>query len=130
MYNLSSRNGRYIVGAIWVDRIWRIRLNNEQAYFYESPTILKEVKARRIKLLGHVHVQMIEETRIPKKMLHSKLEGSRSAGRPQLRWLDDVEADLKRPWSAELEKEGNGQRKMEKGLFWQSFGPKGALEPP
>ena len=49
-------------------------------------------------------------------MLHSKLEGCRSAGRPQLRWLDDVEADLRdlgvRNWKSRQWTEKNGKRAL------------------
>jgi hypothetical protein len=37
----------------------------------------------------------MEDTRLPKMVFNAKSEGRRGAGRPRLRWLDDVEADIK-----------------------------------
>ena len=37
----------------------------------------------------------MESNRIPKIGLDTKLNGGRKVGRPKLRWLDDVQADLK-----------------------------------
>jgi hypothetical protein len=60
---------------------------------YKSPDIVTEIKIRRLEWLGHV-IRM-EGTRIPKMIFNTKPEGRRGVGRPELRWLDDVEADVK-----------------------------------
>ena len=46
------------------------------------------------KWLGHV-IRM-NETRSVKKFFEGKLEGRRFRGRPRLRWIDDVEDDLRK----------------------------------
>jgi hypothetical protein len=51
------------------------------------------IKIRRLEWLGHV-VRM-NETRSVKKIFEGKLEGRRGRGRPRLRWIDDVEDDLR-----------------------------------
>lgn len=85
---------RKIFGAVNVNGEWRIRNNSELQQLYDAPMIIADIKARRLRWLGHV--QRMKEQRIPKKILHAKPEGRRSAGRPRLRWLDDVEADLRK----------------------------------
>jgi transcription termination factor 2 len=60
---------------------------------YKSPDIVTEIKVRRLEWLGHV-IRM-EDTRLPKTVFNAKSEGRRGVGRPRLRWLDDVEADIK-----------------------------------
>jgi hypothetical protein len=37
----------------------------------------------------------MEDTRLPKMVFNAKPEGRRGVGRPRLRWLDDVDADIK-----------------------------------
>lgn len=85
---------RKIYGAVNTNGQWRIRTNAELAQLYDSPNILADIKARRIRWLGHVH--RMNEHRVPKKVLQAKPMGNRSVGRPRLRWLDDVEADLRK----------------------------------
>jgi transcription termination factor 2 len=59
----------------------------------KSPDIVTEIKVRRLEWLGHV-IRM-EDSRLPKTVFNAKPEGRRGVGRPRLRWLDDVEADIK-----------------------------------
>ena len=118
---------RRIFGAICVDGFWRMRTNKELDLLYQSPTIVREVKARRIRWLGHV--QRMEENRVPKKVLCSKPEGSRSVGRPRLRWLDDVEADLKELGVKSWKKKAKDRVKWKKDVVDKVLGPKGAVEP-
>jgi hypothetical protein len=37
----------------------------------------------------------MEYNRLPKMVFNAKPEGRRAVNRPRLRWLDDVEADIK-----------------------------------
>ena len=55
--------------------------------------IVTEVKLRTLHWLSHL-VRM-ENNRIPKMVLDAKLDGKRKVARPKVRWLDDVQADLK-----------------------------------
>ena len=38
----------------------------------------------------------MNETRFVKKIFEGELEGRRGRGRPRLRWIDDVEDDLRK----------------------------------
>ena len=55
--------------------------------------IVKFIKAQRIRWLGHV--KRMEVGAMPRRMLEGRLFMERRKGRPRLRWLDDVLADLK-----------------------------------
>jgi len=52
------------------------------------------IKIRRPEWLGHV--SRMNETRSVKKNFEGKLEGRRGRGRPRLRWINDVEGDLRK----------------------------------
>jgi hypothetical protein len=51
------------------------------------------VKARRISWIGHV--ERMEDSRIPKRATREKIYTRRRRGRPKVRWLDDVQEDLR-----------------------------------
>ena len=52
------------------------------------------IKIRRLECLGHVI--RVNETRSVKKIFEGKLEGRGGRGRPRLRWINDVEDDLRK----------------------------------
>jgi hypothetical protein len=52
------------------------------------------IKIRRLEWIGNV-IRM-NETRSVKKICEGKLEGRRGRRRPRLRWIDDVEDDLRK----------------------------------
>jgi hypothetical protein len=51
------------------------------------------VKARRIGWIGHV--ERLEDSRMPKRVMREKIHTRRKRGRPKVRWLDDVQEDLR-----------------------------------
>ena len=61
---------------------------------YKTPDIVSIIKIRRLEWLGHM-VRM-NETRSVKKIFEGKLEGRKGRGRPRLRWMNDVEDDLRK----------------------------------
>jgi hypothetical protein len=61
---------------------------------YKAPDIVNVIKIRRFEWFGHV-VRM-NETRSVKKIFEGKLEGRRSRGRSRLRWINDVEDNLRK----------------------------------
>jgi hypothetical protein len=42
------------------------------------------------------HVKKIEDKVMPKRMFKGRLYSKTRKGRPRMRWLDDVESDLKK----------------------------------
>jgi hypothetical protein len=51
------------------------------------------VKPRRIRWIGHV--ERMEGSRIPKRVMREKIYSKRRRGRPNARWLDGVQEDLR-----------------------------------
>jgi hypothetical protein len=51
------------------------------------------VKARRISWIGHV--ERTEDSRMPKRVMKEKIYTKVRRSRPRLRWLDDVQEDLR-----------------------------------
>jgi hypothetical protein len=74
--------------------IWRIRHNDEKNTLLKGEYIVRFIKSQRIRWLGHV--KKMEDNAMPKTMLKGRLYTKRRKGRPRMRWLDDVENDLKK----------------------------------
>jgi hypothetical protein len=84
---------RKIYGPKCEQGVWRMRTNLELQNMYRSPDIVTETKVRRLEWLAHII--RIDGARMAKKVFVSKPEGRRDIGIPKLRWLDDVEGDIK-----------------------------------
>jgi hypothetical protein len=84
---------RRIYGLVREGDIWRIRNNEELNRSINGEDIVEFIKAQRIRWLGHV--KRLEVGAMPRKMMEGRLFIGRRRGRPHLRWLNDVIADLK-----------------------------------
>jgi hypothetical protein len=72
---------------------WR-KLHSEELHnMYSSPDIIRQVKSRRMRWVGHVS-RMGEERKVY-KILVGKPEGRRPLGRPRRRWEDGVRMDVR-----------------------------------
>jgi len=85
---------RKIYGPTEENGQWRIKTNEELRTKYKSQDIVTVIKIRRLEWLGHA--SRMNETRPAKKIFEGKLEGRRVRGRPKLRWINDVEDDLRK----------------------------------
>lgn len=85
---------RKIFGPTYEQGFWRIKTNAELYELYKDINIVVDIKLRRLEWLGHV--ARMENNRTPKALLDALPVGRRKVGRPKLRWLDDVQADLTR----------------------------------
>jgi len=72
---------------------WRKLHNEELNDLYSSPNIVRVVKSRRIRWVGHV--ARMGEGRSVYRVLVGKPEGKRPVGRPRRRWEDNIEMDLR-----------------------------------
>jgi hypothetical protein len=82
---------RRIYGPVRQGREWRIR-NNEEIIIRKKD-VVRFVKARRISWMGHV--ERMEDSRMPKRVMREKIYTRRKRGRPKVRRLDNVEEDLR-----------------------------------
>jgi hypothetical protein len=81
---------RRIYGPVMENNVWRIRYNEELNTLVKGEDVVRFIKSQRIRWLGHV--ERMEDNAMLKGRLYSK----RRKGRPRMRWLDDVENDLRK----------------------------------
>jgi hypothetical protein len=62
-------------------------------HVWRAPSIVRAIKARRIRWAGHV--ARMGEVRGAYNILVERPEGRRPLGRPRRRWEDNIEMDLK-----------------------------------
>jgi hypothetical protein len=67
---------------------WRKLHNEELRDLYSSPSIIRIIKARRVRWEGHV--ARIGERKNEYRLFVGKPEGKRPLGRPRRRWVDDI----------------------------------------
>jgi hypothetical protein len=84
---------RCIFGAKQENGTWRKRYNHELYELFKDTNIVNYIKAKRLAWAGHL-ISMSNE-RALKKIFNTKLEGTRSVGRPKLRWEDGVVQDTR-----------------------------------
>jgi hypothetical protein len=75
-----------------VTGVWRKLHNEELRDLYSSPSIIRIMKSRRMRWVGHV--ARIGEKRNVYRLLMGKPEGKRPLGRPRRRWVDNIKIDL------------------------------------
>jgi hypothetical protein len=66
--------------------------NDELHSLYSSPNIVRVIKSRRMRWVGHV--ARMGEGRGVYRVLVGKPEGKRPPGRPRRRWEDNIKMDL------------------------------------
>jgi hypothetical protein len=72
---------------------WRKLHNEELRGLYSSPSIIRVIKARRMRWTGHV--ARMGEVRGAYSILVGRPEGRRPLGRPRRRWEDKIKMDLR-----------------------------------
>jgi hypothetical protein len=71
---------------------WRNLHNEELHDLHSSPSIIRIMKARRMRWAGYV--ARMGEKRNSYRLLMGKPEGRMPLGRPRRRWLDNIRMDL------------------------------------
>jgi hypothetical protein len=73
------------------DGSWRKLHNDELHSLYSSSNIVRVIKSRRMRWVGHV--ARMGEGRDVYRVLVGRSEGKRPLGRPTLRWGDNIKMD-------------------------------------
>jgi len=74
------------------DGTWRIKTNEEMNRLSDNKNIINYIKAQRLAWFRHVH--RMPETSMVKKVYEWSPTQTRSLGRPNNRWEDDVKSDI------------------------------------
>jgi hypothetical protein len=72
---------------------WRKLHNDELHRLYSSPNIVRVIKSRRMRCVGHV-TRMGEGTGVY-RVLVGRPEGKRPLGRPWCRWEDNIKMECR-----------------------------------
>ncbi|KAJ4451952.1 hypothetical protein ANN_03436 [Periplaneta americana] len=72
---------------------WRKLHNTELHALYSSPDIIRNIKSRRLRWVGHV--ARMDESRNAYRMLVGRPEGKRPLAGPRRRWEDNIKMDLR-----------------------------------
>jgi hypothetical protein len=75
------------------DGSWRKLHNDELHSLYSSPNIVRMIKSRRMRWVGHV--ARMGEGRGVYRVLVGRPEGKRPLGRPRSRWEDNIKLYLR-----------------------------------
>jgi len=94
---------------------WIIKTNDEVRHRLKQEDIIKFIKSQRLRWADHV--MRMENKRTTRKITEWMPYKTRPAGRPRLRWMDQVEEDLKRMkivgWRAKVEDRQEWNRAVE-----------------
>jgi hypothetical protein len=71
---------------------WKKLLKEELHDLYSSPSIIRMIKLRRMRWMGHV--ARMGEKRNAYRLLVGKRERKTSLGRQRCRWMDNIKMDL------------------------------------
>ena len=84
---------RRILGPVYDNEKenWRILTNKESHASVKKPTIIETIRLNRLRWFGHV--QRMEESRVPKRVLYMNLGTTRLRSRPRNRWQVGVRED-------------------------------------
>jgi hypothetical protein len=75
------------------DGSWRKLHSDELHNLYSSPNIVRVIKSRKMRWVGHV--ARMGEGRGVYRVLVGRPEGKRPLGRPRHRWEDNIKLDLR-----------------------------------
>jgi hypothetical protein len=83
---------RRMYGPKYEDGEWKSRTNRELEEMSKGKYIVKWKKRQMISWL--VHLEKMEENRMPKNIFTRELEGTKRKERPRKGWREEVERDL------------------------------------
>ena len=94
MLSFKRKVLRTIFGTKLENGRHRRRYNFELEQDFGEPNIIAVVKCNRLRWAGHL-VRM-DPNRAPRKLFENDPDGRRGVGRPKKRWINGVQAELKK----------------------------------
>ena len=82
------------MGPVNENGMWWIRYNDEIFNLYSEPNIVNIIKVAKLRWIGHI--MRMEEENTTRRLTLLRPDGGRMSGRPKLRWMDDIEEDLRK----------------------------------
>jgi len=96
--------------ALRQDGSWR-KLHNDEIHSLYSPNIVRVIKSRRMRWVGHV-ASMGEGTGVY-RVLVGRLESKRPLGKPRRRWEDNIKVHLR-----EIDIDGEKWIQLDQDRVW------------
>lgn len=114
---------RKILGAVNCNGTWRHRFNNELYKLYREADIVNYTKVNRMKFAGHLC--RLNPSSLTSRVFLFKPIGTRTRGRPKLRWMDCVNEDFKKlrvtNWISLSKKRSEWRKILKKALAHQGL---------
>jgi hypothetical protein len=104
---------------------WRRLHNKELNDLYSSPNIIRVIKTRKMRCVGHV--ARMEEGRCAYRILVGRPERRRLLGRPRCRWEDNIKMDLQEVGWGGMDSFIHSFIHSWTGLIWLRIGTGGML---
>jgi hypothetical protein len=76
------------------DETWRIKINAELEALIKKENIVRFIKSQRLQWAAHIII--MDPLRTVRKLTECEPCLSKPVGKPRLRWIDQVEEDLKK----------------------------------
>jgi hypothetical protein len=94
LMTLERKIVRKIFGPVIEDEQWRIRTNSELEELYTDINIGIFIKLQRLRWMGHLY--RMHDARNAKKIYQTNLYQKRPKGRPNARWKNEVENNIRK----------------------------------
>ena len=90
---MSTWLSTWLRRILGVSKIHRLRNEFIQSKLGQQETLISRIQKKRLRWFGHL--ERMEESRLPQRMLHCHIEGKRSRGKQVKTRMDNIKENLK-----------------------------------